>query len=245
MIGWTRDTQPRSRTEWYTDPGAHVDGSGARSIRPDADGPVGLTPLREQQLLARHRAGDAGALTELLRAYQSRVYAICYRMVPREDVLDLTQDALIRVMEGLDSYDGRSSLSTWIIRVTMNCCLSHLRKQRIRRHASLDAAADHGPDELLPLGREPSPLDRVQQDEARGLLLEALGRLDPRLRAILVLRDLQGLDYQQVAAVLGAPVGTVKSRLFRARAALRRTAEELTGEQAAGGHEEGTVQGKP
>lgn len=211
-----------------------MDVTEARSIRPVGDepapqasapdrSPIGLTPLREQQLVAAYRDGDQGALTELLRAYQHRVYAICYRMVPREDALDLTQDALVRVMEGLSSYDGRSRLSTWIIRVTMNCCLSHLRKQRIRRHASLDDEA--GPGERPDSG-EPSPVERVQLSEMRAMLLRAMQRLDPALRAVLVLRDLQELDYQQIATVLGTPVGTVKSRLFRARTALRRAAEE-------------------
>ena len=140
---------------------------------------------------------------------------------------DLTQDALVKVMEGLDSYDGRSKLSTWVIRVTINCCLSHLRKERLRRHRTLapvaEAASAREPGS--PESGELSPPRRIEQDEMRGILLRALGSLDPQMRAVLVLRDMQELNYQGIAAALGIPVGTVKSRLFRARTALRRAAE--------------------
>ena len=168
-------------------------------------------------------------MAELLRAYQKRIYSVCYRMVrDAEEAADLTQDALVKIMEGLGSYDGRSALSTWMIRVTMNCCLSHLRRQKIRRHGSLDAPA--GPDEAawvsrLPAVGELSALQRVEQAEMRSILLRALKGLDPQMRAVIVLRDLQDLEYQQIGEVLGVPIGTVKSRLFRARAALRAAAE--------------------
>ncbi len=186
-----------------------------------------LTPLRELQLVEAHRRGDPDALGKLMRGYQRRLYSLCYRMVRDEhEARDLTQDALVKVMEGLDSYDGRSKLSTWVIRVTINCCLSHLRKERLRRHGPLAPAAEasaRGPGTHE--SGELSPPRRIEQDEMRGILLRALGSLDPQMRAVLVLRDMQELNYQGIAAALGIPVGTVKSRLFRARTALRRAAE--------------------
>jgi len=193
-----------------------------------------MTPLREIQLLEAHRKGDPDALGELLASYQKRIYSICYRMVTDAELAgDLTQDALIRTIEGLDSYDGRSKLSTWIIRVTMNCCLSYLRKQKIRRHQSLDQAVDReGLGSLLEKLEEqgePAAAELVEQDELRRILLRALADLDPEARSILVLRDLQGLDYQQIAEVQAVPVGTVKSRLFRARASLRIEAQRQMG----------------
>jgi RNA polymerase sigma-70 factor (ECF subfamily) len=181
------------------------------------------------QLVEEHRAGDPEAMATLLRAYQRRVYSVCYRMVrDPDDAADLTQEALVRVIEGLATYDGRAALSTWVIRVAMNVCLSHLRKQRLRRHGSLDEPAGPigeprgatiaGPEEL-------SPPARVEQTETSAVLLRALAGLDPMMRAVLVLRDLQALDYQEIGTVLDVPVGTVKSRLFRARAALRALVE--------------------
>ena len=185
-----------------------------------------LTPLRELQLVRDHQAGDPDALGELLGAYQRRVYGICYRMAgDAERAADLTQDAFVRIIEGLSSYEARSRLSTWIVRVTMNSCLSRMRREKLRRHAGLEEAvtADSG------AGGELSGPRRVEQDEMKDVLLRALSMLEPSMRAILVLRDLQQLDYSQIGEVLEVPLGTVKSRIFRARAALREAVDELTG----------------
>ncbi len=201
------------------------------AVVPDAFGgePSRRTSLGELQLVEAHRRGEIEATAELLGAYQRRIYAVCYRMVRNpDDADDLTQDALVKVLEGLDTYHGRSQLSTWIIRVTMNCCLSHLRKQKLRRHASLDELGSAGePARALgPVQGELSPLARVEQAERQALLLRLLRGLDPQMRAVLVLRDMQDLDYAQIGEVMEVPVGTVKSRLFRARAALRAAAEQ-------------------
>lgn len=221
--------------------------------------PDRLTPLRELQLLEKHRAGGNGAqeaLAELLTGYQRRIYSVCARMLRnREDAADLTHDVLIKVIEGLPSYNGQSKLSTWIIRVAMNCCLTHLRKQKLRAHERLDSSGVHherggtggremsgrgqahsdfsdapptGPDSIgsgISGGREPWPGQRIEQEQTRDLILKAMNDLDAEMRAILVLRDVQDLDYQQLAEVLDIPIGTVKSRLFRARAALRHAIE--------------------
>ena len=187
-----------------------------------------LTPLAELQLVEAHRRGDPDAMGQLLEAYQRRLYSICYRMVRNEhDARDLTQDSMVRVIQGLDSYDGRSKLSTWIIRVTMNTCLSYLRKQRLRRHGSLDPASENaaaGPIDPRSTG-ELLPSSRVELSEMRLVLGRAMMRLDPDMRAVLVLRDMQDLEYQSIAHSLEVPIGTVKSRLFRARLALRAAVE--------------------
>lgn len=209
-----------------------------RSTGPLSTGPPRLTPLRELQLVEQYRQGDTEALSELLEAYQRRVYSICYRTLGNpEDAADVTQDVLVKIIEGLDSYDGRSKLSTWIIRICINTSLSHLRKQRLRRHASLDQPVQNSPSPGLEMstGGEHSAFQRIEQSELRGQLLRAFATLDPDMRSILVLRDTQGLDYQQIAEVLGAPIGTVKSRLFRARAALRRAMDDL-GPESPQGH---------
>ena len=220
--------------------------SQARSFRPEPEDsrPIetptaGLSPLREMQLVEASRAGDAEAVAELLRAYQRRVFGVCYRMVRHpEDAADLTQDTLIRIMEGLPGFDGRAAFSTWVIRIAMNCCLSHLRRQKVRKAGSLD---EPGGPAGEPLGariaskREPQGPGGVEQNEMRAALLAGLQELDPQMRAVLVLRDLQDLDYQQITEVMGIPVGTVKSRLFRARAALRRATDRIMGEPESSG----------
>ena len=205
--------------------------STGRSAGQSSDAPqcnTDLTPLREMQLLELHRDGESDATEELLSGYQHRIYGVCYRMLhDAESARDLTQEAMIKILQGLDSFDGRSKLSTWIIRVAMNCCLSHLRREKIRRHASLDLSIGDG----LTLGqslsdesgqkREHFDFSSVERDEGRAILERSLQALDADSRAILVLRDVQELEYQQISEILDLPMGTVKSRLFRARAALR------------------------
>ena len=197
--------------------------------------PEFLTPIQELQLVEQWRTGDAESLRRLLDSYQRRVFTICYRMLHHtEDAQDIAQDVLLKVFQSLDTYDGRSKLSTWIIRIAMNACVSHLRKATVRQAVSLpgghETDAAQGSVRGLKLApedaAEPEPGSGVEHAERRRDVIAALNRLEPEVRALLVLRDVQDLDYEQIGQVLGVPVGTVKSRLFRARAALR---EELEG----------------
>lgn len=184
----------------------------------------------DRALVERIRGGDASAWDELLAAYQHRLFTVCMRMLGRRDLAEeAAQDTMVRLMEGLSSYDGRARLSTWIIRVAMNVCLSRLRRERHRRHPSLDGSADVGaadrPEPRHTQTAEPSPASGVELSEQRDRLAAALRFIGDDQRAILILRDVQGLDYDEIARVLEVPVGTVKSRLFRARAALRAAME--------------------
>ncbi len=195
-----------------------------------------VSEAQELEWVRAIQRGDSTGLAPLLSRYQDRLFGVCMRMVNDRDLAaDLTQDAMIKVIEGLGSFDARAKLSTWIIRVTMNVCLSRLRAERVRRHASLDAPTERGPtgsglggraDAWIGEGGEPAPSEGVELDEVRRQVSAALLRVAPEQRAILVLRDCRALDYEQIAEVLAVPVGTVKSRLFRARAALREALEQ-------------------
>lgn len=202
-----------------------------------------IEAVRAAQRVASPEA-RARAWEELLLAFQDRLYGVCFRMVrDPERARDLTQDAMVKVIQGLDSYDGRARLSTWMIRVTMNVCLSHLRKEKLRRHASLDVTEEGGAWAGAIMGsgdgggggtgarsgREPDMLGRVEREEARRMVLQAMDTIDPEQRAILTLRDVQDLDYRDIAEALDIPLGTVKSRIFRAREALRSAMESLGG----------------
>ena len=196
--------------------------------------PPNQAEARELALLYAHRAGDESALAELLESYQDRLYSVCLRMVGNTDrARDLTQDALVKIILGIDRFSGRSKLSTWMIRVTMNVCLTDMRRMKLRRHASLDtiasASVSEGRDEpfsaTLEGKSEPSVHDRVEQREALARVEKAMRGVGEDHRVLLILRDIQGLDYRQIADLLEVPVGTVKSRLFRARAALRAQVE--------------------
>lgn len=188
----------------------------------------------DRNLVASIRAGDPDAWGRLIESYQIRIFSICVRMVrDRELASDLTQDAFIKIIKGLDTFDDRARLSTWVYRVTVNVCLSKLRSEKLRRHASLEAMASAGnrrTDGRSELGfaqhREPGAHLGIEHEEEREQMLAALDRLSDEHRAILTLRDGRGLEYEQIAEVLDIPVGTVRSRLFRARAALRQALDD-------------------
>ena len=190
----------------------------------------------EDQLVAQAQAGDQAALADLLQSHQNRLYNIVLRMVHhREDAAELTQDAMLKIVQHIGDFERGSAIGTWMVRIAMNLSISHLRKQKLRRAVSLDvngsgvfgnAAAPN--DQSAPLRsrladeREPSPDECVQQREMMSRLTDAIARLEADFRAVLVLRDIDQMDYQGVSQILSVPVGTVKSRLFRARLALRR-----------------------
>jgi len=188
-----------------------------------------LSPERERQLVELVRRGDRGALGELLGAYHKRVYHVILRMVSNhEDAAELTQEVLLRAIKHVDNFKGDAKFSTWLLRIAMNLAISHLRRSKVRKTVSLETqVTGSGQDQATPLknlmtqNRELSAAQRVDTQEQVQQLGLALDRLDPSLRSVILLRDLQGMDYQQIAEVLAVPLGTVKSRLFRARLALR------------------------
>jgi RNA polymerase sigma-70 factor (ECF subfamily) len=203
---------------------------------------LGPRPSAEQEraLVGAAQQGDRDALATLLRLHEAQIYATCVRMLgDREQARDLTQDTMVRLIEALHGFDGRARFATWMTRIAMNVCLSHLRKQRLRRHASLDGSptpGDSGTSQpraaTLEQSREPAGGSRIESDEQAARLSEALGAIDPEARAILILRDMRGLDYKQIAETLEVALGTVKSRIFRARAALREAMERLESPEA-------------
>lgn len=188
----------------------------------------------ERTLVELANAGDRDALTTLLTRYQARLFAICRRMVSEEHTaLELTQDALVTIIEKLHTFDGRAKLSTWLIRITMNLCLTHRRKQKLRpRPIDTSQATERGglsgvgsPASVSSPAVEHNPGSRVQPTE-RQRVLDALHALTDEQHAIVVLRDIQGLSYDSIGYALELAPGTVKSRLARARAALRTALEQ-------------------
>jgi len=205
--------------------------------------PTGEEAEADLALVRRLQAGDATAWEPLLARRESQIYATCRRMVTDpETARDLTQDVLVRLIEKIGDFDNRARFSTWMTRITINHCISHLRKQRLRRHASLESPV-RGSDGASPgtLGGgleqtgEPGAAAGVQSAESARLVARAMREIDPEHAAILTLRDVQGMEYAHIAETLEVPVGTVKSRLFRARAALREQVERLEGRR--GGEE--------
>jgi len=175
--------------------------------------------------------GDSGAWAELVRTHHRRVYGLCYRFTGNSaDAEDLTQDVFLKIYSNLAAFDvNRGSLQVWITTMTRNLLVDNFRRTRNQRATgSLDEGWD-GADELKPADRlmasGPSPHERAAQKELSRMVQEALARVSVELREAVILRDLQDLDYKEIAQVLGIPEGTVKSRISRGRAELARLLE--------------------
>jgi RNA polymerase sigma-70 factor (ECF subfamily) len=181
-------------------------------------------------LLRRCLAGDAAAWEDIVRRYQRRIYNICYRFAgSAEDADDLTQEVFIKMYRTLNSYDvERGAFMTWVTTITRNLLVDHFRKGK---HDRLTDSLDATPvqeEEGRTLGEEipdkatVSPDEQVRSREAGEAVHEALQKLSPELREAVILRDLQDMDYKEIAGVLKVPEGTVKSRINRGRVELAR-----------------------
>ncbi len=173
-------------------------------------------------LVTRCLKGDEVAWESLVKLHTRRIYAICYRFTGRaEEAQDLSQDVFLRVFRNLKSFNvGSGSFRVWVASLTRNLLIDHYR--RTRKEKMVDSIEDKLPvlEEMETLGGRPE--GRLAGREAGELLQAALGRLSPELREAVILRDLEELEYREIAEVLRVPDGTVKSRISRGRAELAR-----------------------
>lgn len=180
-------------------------------------------------LVDRCLGGDAAAWEEIVRLYHRRIYNVCYRFAgAAEDAEDLAQEVFIKMYRTLNSYDvGRGAFMTWVTTITRNLLVDHFRKSKQDRLTdSLDAPPSEHQDAMPPGDRIPDkalpPDAKAQSRETGEVVHRALQKLSPELREAVILRDLQDMDYREIAAVLKVPDGTVKSRINRGRAELAR-----------------------
>lgn len=180
-------------------------------------------------LVRRCVSGDAAAWQEIVQQFHRRIYNICYRFSgSADDAADLTQEVFIKMYRTLSTFDtSRASLMTWVTTVTRNLLVDHFRKRKYDRITdSLDATPGNQEDGLTLADQledgAASPEARMRSQETQKLVHEALRRLSPELREAVILRDLQDLDYKDIAKVLNVPEGTVKSRINRGRTELAR-----------------------
>ena len=196
-----------------------------------AEAPASLS-FQDQQTLAQLRRGNWSAMEQLVTRYQDRLYVTILRMVNHaDDAADLVQETFVRAMQGVGRFEGKSTLYTWLFRIALNLAISHRRTNQYRTAVSLDAGREEddssvnrqaaGLQRQLSQDTEDDPALSVERRMEYERLQEALARLDPDFKAVIVLRDVEECDYDQIAAILEVPVGTIKSRLFRARSALR------------------------
>jgi len=181
----------------------------------------------ETDLLEKAQGGNLFAFEEVVRRYQRRVYAVAMRIVRRHDVADdVTQETFLRAHRKLDSFDTSRPFGPWICRIAANLAISHVRSPVAREEELGEGAAEEP-------SRAQSPLDAVLEGEARALLEQALEALPVEQRAVFVLRSVEEMSYREIAGTLEIPLGSVMSRLSRAREKLHAALKGYLGPAAA------------
>ena len=181
--------------------------------------------MTDQELVALAKQGDQDAFAQLVEANQNKIYSLALRMTGNpEDGADLAQEAFLKAWRSLPTFQEESSFSTWLYRLTINLCIDFLRKEKRRKAAvttiSLDDDEDESPPVEVPDQRF-TPETEVEHRELRAAMSRALHSLSDEHRQILILREVEGLSYTEIAGLLELEEGTVKSRIARARISLR------------------------
>lgn len=192
-----------------------------RPVPAPAEAPP-VPALDDRELVSRAQAGDRTAFKTLFERYHRRAYALALGVVKNpDDALDVVQDAFIKAHRYLDKFEGQASFYTWLYRIVMNLAIDHLRKHQRQRPVELDEqtmSEDGGPgDALLPRILGGNPGRALMDKEIRDRIGAALAELSDNHRAVLVMRELDGLSYEEMAAAMSCSKGTIMSRLFHAR----------------------------
>ena len=174
---------------------------------------------QERLVLDAIRSGQSTRFEELVLAYQNRLFAAMLAVLGnRQDAEDVTQEAFTKAFLKLNAFQAKSSFFTWLHRIAFNLAID-LRRRDARSRSIGRVSMETASDELR--SAEPLPLDATEQNETQQKIYSALAMIDPERRSVITLRDLQGMDYSEIAQVLEIPIGTVRSRLHRARLELR------------------------
>lgn len=177
----------------------------------------------EQQLIERCRAGDMEAFGVLWQQHRTAVFRSILGIVGNpQDAEDLTQDAFLRAYRALDSFRGEAQLRTWLVRIGVHLAIDHVKRKKAHPEVSLDWDVGGGYADI-------DPHAAAERNELRETVRKAIDALPPHHRAVIVLRDMEGMDYAEMAQALGCSVGSVKLRLFRARRLLKQRLEVLLG----------------
>lgn len=178
--------------------------------------------------------GNADAFETLVMKYQGPIYNLCFRLTGNwEDAADMTQEAFLKAWNALPRFHFDSAFSTWLYRLASNACLDHLRYQKRHPGVSLTAEDGEGASQVMDVSDDaPTPEEAAIAAEERARLRRAMNALDPEQRQILTLRAINGLSYTDIADILDVKEGTVKSRLARARIALRNKFERMGNDSA-------------
>ena len=209
----------------------NMDGDRGAESAPDGRKPIAFDDLT---LVQRFRQGDMESFSLLVAKYQDRIYNMLLRMCGEPaDAEELAQETFLRAMERIGQFQGRSKFYTWLFRIAANLAISHKRRGgRIKFHSlsgPQDGDSSEGDAITSPLAakRQSGPQETAVAAETHQRVMDALGELDDEFRLVIVLRDIEEMDYAQVADVMNVPLGTVKSRLHRARMMVRDRLKDL------------------
>jgi len=190
----------------------------------------------ESAFVARLVARDETAFNELVRTYERRVFALVYRMLGRRDEAeDMAQEVFVQVFKAIDQFRGDSKLSTWIYRIAVNLTKNrtkYLARRHSQKQDDVDAIAERSPlssAKGVSVGGISRPDELVEGMQLEVIVKRAIDMVDPEFREVLILRDVEDMSYEEIAAVTGVPEGTVKSRIHRGRAQLRALVEKAIG----------------
>lgn len=191
--------------------------------------------IDDDRLIEQCRQGDSAAIERLVLKYQNRIYNVVLKIcADPDDAAELTQETFVKVIENLGKFEGRSSFYTWAFRIAVNLTLNYCQRNAKLAVRSLDSEegyydqqATHALKELLSDDRSPDPAAMAQNKEVYEIAIKALSQLDEAQRTVIVLRDIEGMSYARIAEVLGIELGTVRSRLSRARTKLRDILEAI------------------
>lgn len=200
----------------------------------------GSSSKGDHDLVQRVQAGDSAAFRELFDKYHRRAFAVAMGVVKnQDDALDAVQEAFVKVHKNIDKFHGNSSFYTWLYRIVMNVSIDHVRKKSRRKSLDFDERALHeesevaGDGALVPNLTNANPGKAALRRELGGAIQTALAELPEHHRAVIVLREIEGMSYEEMAEALEVPKGTVMSRLFHARKKMQAAlAPYLAGEEA-------------
>ena len=189
-----------------------------------------MTTENEKILIEKSKQGDVEAFEQLITSYQKKIVNLSYRMLGNMSVAeDAAQDIFIRVFRSISGFNEQSTFSTWIYRIATNVCLDMLRKkkrQNEKNTISIHRGEENDEYELQIEDNQPSPYERAQKNAAMQALEKALNQLGDEQKMVIILRDINGLSYEEIAEITNCTLGTVKSRINRSRLTLRKLLEK-------------------
>jgi len=191
--------------------------------------------IADAMLVDRCRCGDSAAMERLLRKYQNRIYNVILKICANtDDAAELTQETFVKIIENIDKFESKSSFYTWAFRIAVNLTLNYCQRNAKLKLKSLDdedyehsTNATQALKEFLSDDSSPDPAMVAQNKELCEIAIQSLMKLDDAQRTVIVLRDIEGMNYAQIANVLQINLGTVRSRLSRARNRLRQIVEAI------------------